>query len=127
MYKIHNKINMYKIHKGKTYENELCQKPHKNSQPPKTPKNLPKTSFAKNPTKILGTRLHHFDAFPTSPTIYFFSFFSCHPFKYRRKSCNHVTELIINTLIAYKSRTHRVPNPKIAYPKTLKINRIFLY
>jgi hypothetical protein len=48
MFKIHNKVNMSKIHKGKTNENELCQKPHKNSlpkicqklPPPKTPQKL---------------------------------------------------------------------------------------
>jgi len=100
--------------------------------PPKIPnrQKLPtstKTPFAKNPTKILGTRLHHFDAFPTFPTIYFFCFFSRHPFKYRRKSRNRVTALIINTLIAYPIAYHDVPKSKIALPKILKFNFIILY
>jgi hypothetical protein len=35
--------------------------------------------------------------------------------------------LIINILIAYQSRTNRVPNHNIAYPKILKVNLVFFY
>jgi hypothetical protein len=75
MFKIHNNFNMSKIHKGKTNENELCQKPHKNFSP-KICQKLPPT---KTPQKLSVRDYTILTPFLLSPLYIFFVFFLATP------------------------------------------------
>lgn len=67
--------------------------------------------------QIVKYAITRFTRFFLPPSFKYFAMNFIRPKKNKEKSRTSRTDLIINALIAYQSRTNRVPNTKIAYPK----------